>query len=230
MFICCMGNICILGTSHIAKQSVEQVKKAIEQLNPDIIALELDRDRLEGLFMPKRPKPRLRDIRRVGAKGLLFQMLGAWAEKKLGDVVGVKPGAEMKEAATIARARQKKLALIDQPIGITLRRLSKGITWREKFTFLKEGLSALFFHKTALSFDLRTVPKEEIILRMLEEVRVKYPNVYRVLLTERNHYMAKKLRMLTEHFPEASILAVVGAGHVEGMKKIMKECSFPSVL
>ena len=65
-------NLTILGTSHIAKQSLKDVEDAIIKAKPGIVALELDRKRLAALLDKNPPKVRLRDIRRVGIKGFLF--------------------------------------------------------------------------------------------------------------------------------------------------------------
>ena len=120
-------NLIIIGTSHIAKQSLDDVGKAIEEGKPDIIALELDRNRLYSLF--KKPgKIRIYDIKRVGIKGFVFSLIGAWAEKKLGSMVGVAPGSEMKKAVVLAKKKGIKIALIDQEIEITLKRFSKSLT------------------------------------------------------------------------------------------------------
>ena len=48
-------NVVFLGTSHIAKQSLDEVKKYIANEKPDIIGLELDRNRLHVL-MDKKPR------------------------------------------------------------------------------------------------------------------------------------------------------------------------------
>ena len=125
------GNLTIIGTSHIAKQSLEDVEKAIVEGKPDIVALELDRRRLYSLF--KNPgKIRIYDIKRVGIKGFIFSLMGAWAGKKLGKMVGVAPGSEMKKAVRLAKKNKIKLALIDQDIEVTLKRFSKSLTWGEK--------------------------------------------------------------------------------------------------
>src|SRR3989344_4147696 len=96
-------NLIFLGTSHIAKQSLDEVKKRIEEEKPHIIALELDRKRLHALMSKTKGKVDLRTIRQIGLKGFLFSLLGAWAERKLGKIVGVAPGSEMKQAARIAK-------------------------------------------------------------------------------------------------------------------------------
>ena len=128
-------NLTIIGTSHIARQSIDEVKIAIEEGMQDIIALELDNKRLYSLFKKNQNKIRIYDITRVGVKGFIFSLIGAWAEKKLGKLVGVSPGSEMKIAVKLARKHKIKLALIDQDIEITLQRLSKTLTWKEKWNF-----------------------------------------------------------------------------------------------
>ena len=48
------NNITMIGTSHIAKESVSEVKNYIIKEKPDIIALELDRPRLAALLNKKK--------------------------------------------------------------------------------------------------------------------------------------------------------------------------------
>ncbi|MBI4151301.1 TraB/GumN family protein [Candidatus Woesearchaeota archaeon] len=210
----------LLGTSHIARQSLTEVRKAIEEDKPDIIALELDRGRLESLLNPQKQKIRLRDMARVGVKGWLFAQLGAWAEKKLGKHVGVAPGAEMLIAVRLAREKKIPIALIDQDISVTLKRFSNALTWREKGRFVWDVLSGMVSRKKP-DFDLRTVPAQDVLDRLIKQVKVRYPNVYRVLVTERNQVMAKRLHTLLRANPDKHILAIVGAGHVEEMEDLL---------
>src|SRR3990167_6472259 len=149
-------NLVFLGTSHIAKQSLNEVKQSIEREKPDIIALELDAKRLPALMDKSRRKIELKAIRHIGLKGYLFSLFGAWAERKLGKLVGVAPGSEMKQAIKIAKKKSIKIALVDQDIEITLQRLSKAITWKEKFNFLADLFKALFIRKNEIEFDLTT--------------------------------------------------------------------------
>ena len=106
-----MAEIFILGTSHIARQSIEEVKRLIETEHPDIIALELDRKRLPALMSNAQRKVDFRAIRQIGLKGFLFSIIGAWAERKLGKIVGVAPGSEMKKAVILAKKNKKEIAV-----------------------------------------------------------------------------------------------------------------------
>ena len=213
-------NLMVIGTSHIAKQSLEDVKEAIEGWKPDIVALELDKRRLYSLFR-KPGKIRIYDIKRIGIKGFIFFLVGAWAEKKLGDMVGVAPGSEMKNAIGLARKNNIKIALIDQDIEITLRRFSKSLTWKEKWNFFVDILKSIFSRKKAIDFDLTKVPSKKIIKKLIDYVKKRYPNVYKTLVEDRNKYMVNKLVKLMRDHPEEEIIAVVGAGHKKGMEELL---------
>jgi pheromone shutdown-related protein TraB len=221
-------NIALVGTSHIAKQSIEDIKDAFNEVTPDIIAIELDEPRLHGLIAKSRGHTRssirFSDVFKIGIKGVIFSLIGSYVEEKLGQSVGVSPGTDMLTAYNLARQNRKQLALIDQDIGITLKKLSKSISWREKWHFLVDIFKAVVLRKKEVeSFDLETVPSKKIISKMIAKVKMRYPNIYKILVKERNEYMGKKLALIMKHNPNERILAVIGAGHEEEMLDIIKQ-------
>ena len=216
-------NLTLIGTSHIAKQSLDEVKQAIEDEKPEIVAIELDKRRLYSLMNKKKEKIKLYNILKIGVKGFIFSLIGAWAEKKLGDYVGVSPGSEMKQAIRLAKKYNMKLALIDQDIEITLKRLSKTLTWKEKWNFFVDIIKAVIFRKKEVDFDLRTVPSKEIITKLIDKVKIRYPNIYNVLVKERNEVMAKNLVKLMKSNEDSKILGIIGAGHEEEMIDLIKK-------
>ena len=151
----------------------------------------------------------------------LFALIGAWAERKLGAKVGVSPGAEMLKAVAAAQNVNAKVALIDQDIEITLKRFSRALTWKEKFTFLGDLFKGVVLRK-GIQFDLAKVPSQKVIDTLIEDVRKRYPSIYRVLVQERNEYMANKLAHIVKHYPDAHIVAVVGAGHEKEIVQLLK--------
>jgi pheromone shutdown-related protein TraB len=215
-------NIVFLGTSHIAKQSLDEVKEAIEMGKPDIVALELDRPRLEALMSKAPRKLSLGSVRHIGLKGFIFSAIGAWAEKKLGKIAGVSPGSEMKQAVKLAKKHGIKVSLIDQDIQITLSRLSKAITWKEKWNFLADMANGIFKRDQDLRFDLRIVPEKKLIKKLVERLKKRYPNIHKVLIDERNKVLASRLARLMEAEPGKKILAIIGAGHVDDVIELMK--------
>ena len=217
-------NLIVVGTSHIAEQSKHDVKRVILKEEPTILALELDKKRLYALLQPhKKQKFSLKDIKKVGLQGWLFGVLGAWAEKKLGEQVGGKPGQEMLVGIRMAQKKDIMIALIDQDIQITLSKLSAAIGWKEKFHFFVDLFKGAILRKPEISFDLRKVPSAKIIQQLTSKVKKRYPRIYKVLVTERNEIMAKRLAGIMQQRPEDTILAIIGAGHEKEMMKLIKK-------
>ncbi|MEA3430727.1 MAG: TraB domain-containing protein, partial [Nanoarchaeota archaeon] len=222
-------NLKLIGTSHISIESVNTIKKEIETSKPDIICIELDKNRFLAMMQKKKKKgPSIRDIKRIGFKGFLFLIIGGYVEKKLGKKVGLEPGAEMKEAIKLAKKHNIALALVDQPIEITLKNFSKTFSHREKWNLFKDIFKAIFMRKREMKrlgmkgFDLRKVPEKELIEKLMIEVKQKYPNFYKVLIDDRNKIMARKIATLMKKYPEKKILAIVGAGHEKEMTDLIK--------
>tara|TARA_Y100000310_G_C20542690_1_gene744085 strand:+ start:49 stop:732 length:684 start_codon:yes stop_codon:yes gene_type:complete len=220
-------NLVLIGTSHIAIESVNEVKKVIDDLEPGFVALELDKGRFIGLMSKEKRKLRLGDIRKFGIKGFLFNLFGAWVEEKLGRVVKVKPGSEMKAAVISAAKIQAKVVLIDQDIKITIKNLVQNVTFKEKWRFVSDIIKGFLYRKKMVAefgnIDLRKVPSEKIIEKVVKRVEERYPSVFKALIDDRNKVMSKKLVNLMKKFPETKIVAVVGAGHVEGMMSVIKK-------
>ena len=102
-------------------------------------------------------------------------------------------------------------------------RFSKSITWKEKFNFAMDLLKAVFSKKRKAEFDIRKVPEEAIIKKLLSQVKKRYPNVYKVLITERNKAISQNLINLSSKNPDKRILVVLGAGHISDVVKILKK-------
>ncbi len=223
----------ILGTSHISDESVKQIKEEIARNKPDIITVELDKKRLYALLSEQKHHFSIHTMFKVGIKGYLFALLGSWGSKKLGNLVGAIPGQEMLEAVKLARKEHIHLALIDQEIEVTLKRFSQALTWKEKWKFVKEILRAIFRRKEVeeelgldlKTFDLRKVPSQSMIKKLTKMMQQKYPNIYHVLVEERNQYMARNIFHLINTHQGKKILVVVGAGHVEGLMSILNNKS-----
>lgn len=237
-------NLILIGSSHVSKDSINQVKNTIKteilsksktsldpsrlgrDREPGIIAIELDKDRFNALLSKKKHGLW---IKGVGIKGMLFALFGAWIEKKIGKIVKVAPGSEMKMAINLARQHNLKLALIDQHITITLRRFSKTITWKEKWNFVVDLILGIIMPKRQMKKfnltkeDLTRVPDSKTITKMLEFTKKRYPNFYNVLVHERNIVMSNNLAHLMKSNPDEKILAIVGAGHQEELMKMIKE-------
>ena len=216
-------NITFIGTSHISQDSVDSVKDFIENEKPGIVAIELDRDRAIGLMQGVSRKPQLSDIKHIGVKGFLFMIIAGYAQKKLGEYVKLDPGSEMKIALTLAKKNNIKVALVDQDVKITLNRLSKRITWKEKGRFIIDIFSGFFKKQKTIEFDLKTVPDNKIIKKLISQLKERYPSLYDVLIAERNEVIANNLYNIMNQNLEEKILVVLGAGHVEDVIELLKK-------
>ncbi|HLC55998.1 MAG TPA: TraB/GumN family protein [Candidatus Nanoarchaeia archaeon] len=216
-------NLTVLGTSHISVQSIKDVSSFIKNNTPDIIALELDAARFIALTDKRAKKSSLKDVIHLGLKGFILNQIGAYIEKKLGKLVGVSPGSEMKEAIKLAKEYNLKIELIDQRIDITLKKLTKSITLKEKFRFVIDLISGTLYKKKRIKIDLTKVPDESFIIEILEKIKFRYPSFYNVLIDERNKIMAKNLNKIILNNKQSSIFAIVGAGHLSGLLQEIKK-------
>jgi len=222
-------NLTLIGTSHISQQSINEVTVAIQSIQPQIVALELDQTRFYALLQKKKRKTKISDLPRIGLKGYLFALIGAYVQKKLGQIVKVQPGAEMLTAIKLAKKNKLKIALVDQPIQITLKRFSEEFTRKEKFRFLADIFKGIFFRKRELKkyqledFDLTKVPEEKLIQKLIKNLKQRYPSLYKVLIKERNQVIAKNLSNLIKQNPQDKIVTVVGAGHETEIVNLIKK-------
>lgn len=214
-------NLTIIGTSHIAIQSIREVGNIIMMQKPNVVALELDADRFYGLMHKTKKKISLRDIKAVGVKGFLFNLIAAWAEKKMGQMVGTSPGDEMKTAVRAAAEVKAEIALIDRHISETIKSLFRQITWKEKLRVVWDIVAGIFSRKKRMAFDLSKVPDSAFIANIVRMVHKRYPSIYKALIGERNVIMAKHLYNLMA--TNGSVVAVVGAGHEEGIIALLKQ-------
>jgi pheromone shutdown-related protein TraB len=204
-------NLIIIGTSHIAESSLNEIENVFRRENPDIVAVELDKERLFSLLSQRKPNYSPRLIAQLGLKGYLFALIGSLVQQKLGSIVGIRPGSDMLRAVQLAQAKKKRIALIDRDVRVTLARLSKAIGWKERINFIVDLFTAPFSQK--IKINLKEVPEAELIRKLLGILKKRYPGLYRVLVDERNKVMALKLKALMENYPEQKMLVVVGAGH-----------------
>jgi len=231
-----IDNIILLGTSHVAKQSVKEIKEIIELYNPSVVGIELDLNRLKSLLSEKKELKKKknnkknkkvksikkRTIKEVGMSGYLFAIVAGYVQQKIGKSLGIEAGADMKEAYLVARDKKIPTALIDIDIKVTLRKLSRLGFFKKVNMF-----SSLFFksfkkeYRNKLNFDIKSgVPDEKFIKTALGIFKKEVPLLYNILLEDRNVYMSNRLLDLRDK-NEGYILAVVGAGHLEGMENYL---------
>ncbi len=215
-----MSEIRIVGTAHVSAKSVQEVRDAIEEFEPDIVGVELDPGRYAAL-KEDAPEPSISDILKGGNfTRVLVQWLLAYIQQRIGADTGVRPGAEMLAAIEEAEAHQKHVALIDRDIRITLMRFWGKMTIWEKIKMFFV-LIASVIGIGGKEIDVDELTKQDVVSAALEEFREFSPNGAAALIDERDAYLAHQLISLGSRYER--VLAVIGAGHVHGVERYLRE-------
>ena len=217
----------LLGTAHISTKSVEAVKQQIAEFKPEIVAVELCKSRYDSLVSGRRldKEGLLKVIKEGKAPLVLLQSLLAAEQRKLGLDEGQQPGAELLEAVTIAESLDLPVELIDRDIQTTLRRAWRKMKFREKFKII---FSMLGEDEDDIDVDLDEIlESRDILSDLMNELKEFSPGAGEVLIDERDAYLAQKINSIDSN---KRILAVVGAGHLNGIEDHLLRRQLPENL
>jgi pheromone shutdown-related protein TraB len=231
-----MTEIHLVGTAHVSRKSIDEVRAAVDTFNPEVIAIELDPQRYQALRQQMMEAadgavrsddgsevPEVRDLLKGNFTVMLVQWILAYVQRKIGMNVGVEPGAEMKEAIRLADERNIQIALIDRDIRITLARFWGGMKLFEKLKLLWALMQSVFGSDDETdvldSVDRVTIDeltRPDVIEMALKEFENFSPSGAKALITERDAYLTHGILAL-EKGSAANAVVVVGAGHVPGI-------------
>jgi len=213
-----MAEIRLVGTAHVSQKSIEDVRSAIEEFEPDIVGVELDRGRYVALT-EEIAEPSIADILKGGNFGrLLVQWVLTYIQQRIGAETGVKPGAEMLVAIEEAEKHQKPVAFIDRDIRITLGRFWGRMGIWEKIKLI----GALIYSLVSVEgqdLDVDELTNQDVVSAAMEEFRKFSPHGAQALIDERDAYLAHQILMLGNRYDR--VLAVVGAGHIQGVQRYL---------
>lgn len=212
--------IILVGTAHVSMDSVEEVRRSIEATRPDVVAVELCQRRYDVLMNPKRWQETdiVGIIREKKASFLFANLVLAAFQKRIGEKLGVRPGQEMYEAIRLAQAGNIPVALVDRPVQITLQRTWRKLSLKERFLLIGSSMAAIFETNDLDEDAIEQLKETDVLTAVVDEIGKKAPTVKEVLLDERDAYMGRKISDLEGE----RILAVVGAGHLRGLKEHLK--------
>lgn len=211
--------IVLIGTAHVSQESADLVRRVIEEEKPDRVCVELDSQRYQALSQKQRWEnlDLKQVIRRKQLSTLLVNLLLASYQKKIGQQLGVLPGTELLEAARAAEESDIPVDLCDRNIRITLLRAWRSMSLWQKAK-LMAGLMAGIFDGNELSEDdLRELRRKDVLSELMQDLARVMPALKRVLIDERDSFLAEKIRSADGR----RIVAVVGAGHVAGIRAIL---------
>jgi pheromone shutdown-related protein TraB len=209
--------ITLVGTAHVSKESADLVARVIEEERPDTVAVELCEARYQSLVQKNKWQNTdlIKVIKEKRAFLLLSNLMLASFQKKIGKKLGIKPGEEMLRAVEAAKSVDARTHLADRNIRITLSR-----TWRLMGLWAKIKLLAQFIVSMGAVEDIKEedieeMKKQDVLETLLSEIGKSLPELRSILIDERDQYLSEKIRTA----PGSRIVAVVGAGHVPGIKK-----------
>jgi pheromone shutdown-related protein TraB len=205
----------IVGTAHISRESADLVREVIEGERPDCVCIELDAQRYEALSQKRKfEELDLRQlIRNKQLAPLLANMLLASYQKKLGGSLGIQPGTELLEAATVATENDIPIALCDRDVRVTLRRAWASMGFFRKVSLASSLAVSIFERPEIDEEDLRKLRDRDVLSELMRELGEVMPALKVSLIDERDAYLTQRMRQAAGD----KIVAIVGAGHVEGI-------------
>ncbi|MBQ32061.1 MAG: conjugal transfer protein TraB [Deltaproteobacteria bacterium] len=208
--------IVLVGTAHISASSVQEVKEVLERECPDTVCVELCESRLSALRDPDAWQRM--DIFKVIREGKTFLLLAnlmmSAFQRKLGAQLGVQPGAEMLEAVRIAEAQGAELVLADRDVRTTLQRTWRKLGFWSRIKILGQLLVGMISREEIEELEIEKMKQGDALAEAMEGLASQSPVVKQVLIDERDQFLAERIRQA----PGNQIVAIVGAGHLEGLK------------
>ncbi|MBN2706391.1 MAG: TraB/GumN family protein, partial [Deltaproteobacteria bacterium] len=210
-------DIYLVGTAHVSARSVSDVEETIRRVRPDSVAVELCPSRHQA--MTRREQWQQMDIvkiiREKKALFLLAQLILSAFYRRLGQQLGIEPGAEMMAGIREAESLGAELVLADRPIDITLKRVWGYLGWWQKSKMVFHLLSGVLFSEEIDREMVEEMLNQDQLENLLGEFTNGFPEVKHRLIDERDIYLAQKIRQA----PGNSLVAVVGAGHLDGITR-----------
>ncbi len=208
-------NYILIGTAHISKDSIEEVSEVISDIRPDAVCVELCAGRYESIRNADHWKSM--DIVKVVKEGkapmLMMNLILSAFQKKMGDKLGVKPGAEMVKAIQIAEETGSEIVLADRDITITFKRAWGILSFWEKIKLFGQIFVSVFETPDISEDEVESLKEGDMLTEAIDMMAKELPGIKSVLIDERDRFQAAKILEAKGE----SIVAVVGAGHIPGI-------------
>ena len=213
----------IIGTAHVSEESVNEVKDAIYEQHPEVVAIELDIGRYTRLKnqmngIEEDDSISVTKIIKENKVGLFFtSTLLSYFQSKIGADLDVAPGSEMIGAIEASEDLGIPIALIDRDVNITLQRALNKMGFIEKAKFMFGLIASALGHGDEEDIDVEELKNPENLDDLMEIFKDEAPSVYEVLVHERDAYLAGKIMNIQQDH----VIAVVGAGHKPGIENYL---------
>lgn len=209
--------ITLVKTAHISKNSVEDVKNATSEINPDSICVELDEDRYNSIKNQDdwREQDIVKVIKEKKTGFLLANIILASFQKRMAKKMDNTSGQEMITGINLAQENNLNLVLADRSIKNTFSRIWNKLGFIEKAKLITTIFMSIFEDEEITEEDLEQLKKSDALEAALNDIGKDFPIVKKVLVDERDMYLAYKIK----NAPGNKIVAVIGAAHANGIIK-----------
>ncbi|XP_046852221.1 traB domain-containing protein-like [Xenia sp. Carnegie-2017] len=230
------STVYVVGTAHFSKSSQEDVRKTINLLQPNVVMVELCRNRVDILkydeeFLMREVAnisfQKLRTlIQQTGVISGIMQVLLLSMSAHITKELGMAPGGEFRAAyQEVKKVPFCQFRLADRPIQITLARAMGALSVWQK---IKLAWHLITSKEPISKEDVERCKQKDLLAEMLAEMTGDFPKLYEIIVKERDAYLARSLRLaaipreVTDpdggfHFEPTVIVGVVGIGHVQGI-------------
>ena len=197
--------ITLIGVGHVFDLA-GRLRSEILVRTPGLVCIELDRGRFEALLE--------RDRSRTAGVPVMYQMLAAF-QQRMAEQYGTQVGDEMLAAAEAAKELKAGLAFIDLDASQVFSEFWGGMSLKEKVKLMLASFMGIFAGRRSVEKEVKHF--EQNPQDYIEAFSKEFPTAKRILIDKRDEHMAQKLRELQPRFER--IVAVVGDGHIEGMRR-----------
>lgn len=208
--------IILIATAHVSKESVELVKQVIEEERPDSVCVELDEDRYNKIQNPKSWENTdiVKVIKSKKVGFLLANLALSSYQKRIAKQLNTSVGGEMIQGIESAKEIDATLVLADRKIQTTFLRIWRKLSLWEKGKLFVNMLFSFDDDSKVSDKDLQELLKADMLEMVLIDMRKQFPKIGSILISERDQYLASKIK----EAPGEKIVAVLGGAHVPGVK------------
>jgi len=209
--------IILIATAHVSKQSAELVKQVILEEKPDSVCIELDDNRYQNIQNPKvwEDTDIVKVIKSSKVGFLLANLALSSYQKKIAKQLGTPVGGEMLQGIESAKEVGANLVLADRDIQTTFLRIWRNLNFWEKTKLLINLIFSFGEDKDVTEEDLQELMQSDLLESAMSDVRKQFPKIGEILISERDMYLASKIK----EAQGKKVVAVLGGAHVPGVKE-----------
>ena len=233
------SEIYLIGTAHISKKSVEEVRDTIQLVKPDKVFLELCEGRARAMRRGDETSAAsstdFQHLKSMASSAMAMMSMGGSVQSAMGSfqginpdsifkMMGFQPGKEFRVAMAEADLIDAKIINGDIDVNVTLAGVKSSLPQINLLlataTPMPQVLQTMI-QKTmksggnvSNSLNPESLKTREHASSIRKYVSTAVPPIAEVILHNRDRYMASQLK---QHCNNGKVVAVVGIAHLEGL-------------